>query len=158
MIFSHIDYCITTWSLTGNTILKPIEMLFKKSIKILDQKPLSFHQCNILGKYNMLNFDNFIKFKNSSLIYKVFHGLAPPSLSTYIKPRSDRGFCTRASFRGDIVIPHRKTTFGQTVLSIRGGHFWNSLPTNTRECPTYCTFKKHLKRLLKSCQLCPHFD
>ena len=133
-------------SLAGNTILKPIEMLFKQSIKILDQKPLSYHQCNILGKYNMLNFGNFIHFKNCCLIYKVFHGLAPPSLSTYIKPRSDRE------------ILHRKTTFGQTVLSIRGGHFWNSIPTNIRECPTYCTFKKHLKQFLKSSQLCHHFD
>ena len=158
MIFSHIDYCITTWSLAGNTILKPIEMLFKQSIKILDQKPLSYHQCNILGKYNMLNFGNFIHFKNCCLIYKVFHGLAPPSLSTFIKPRSDRGYCTRASFRGDLEIPLRKTTFGQTVLSIRGGHFWNSIPTNIRECPTYCTFKKHFKLFLKSSQLCHHFD
>lgn len=158
MIFSHIEYCITTWSLSGDTILKPIEMLFKKSIKIFDQKPLSFHQCNILKKYNMLNFENFIHFKNSCLIYKVLHGLAPPPLSTYIKPRTDRGSATRASSRGDLEIPHRKTTCGQTVLSVRGSHFWNSLPTNIRESPTYCTFKKHLKHFLKSSQSCPHFD
>uniref|UniRef100_A0A146QFL4 Reverse transcriptase-like protein n=1 Tax=Fundulus heteroclitus TaxID=8078 RepID=A0A146QFL4_FUNHE len=154
MIFSHIDYCITTYSLTGGTTLKPIEILFKKSLKIFDQKPLSFHQCNILEKYNMLKFENFIHFKNSSLIYKVLNGLAPPPLSTYIRP--GRRICTRASSRGDLEIPHRRTTFGQTVLSVRGGHFWNSLPTNIRECPTYCTFKKHLKQFLKSSQSCTH--
>jgi len=44
-------------------------MLLKKSIKILDQKPLSYHQCNILGKYNCINF------KNSCFIYKILHGL-----------------------------------------------------------------------------------
>jgi len=48
----------------------------------------------------MLNFKNFINFKNSCLIYKVLHGLAPAALSTHIKPRSDRGCCTR----GDIEI------------------------------------------------------
>jgi len=48
----------------------------------------------------MLNFENFINFKNSCLIYKVLHGLAPAALSTRIKPRSDRGCCTR----GDIEI------------------------------------------------------
>lgn len=38
MIFSHIGYCITTWSLTGVTILKPIERLYKRALKILDKK------------------------------------------------------------------------------------------------------------------------
>ncbi len=35
MIFSHIEYCFTNWSLTGKTILKPIESLYKKPWKLL---------------------------------------------------------------------------------------------------------------------------
>lgn len=32
MIFSHIDYCITSWSFSGATALKPIESLCKKQL------------------------------------------------------------------------------------------------------------------------------
>ncbi len=38
MIFSHLSYCITSWSVTGSTILKPVELLYKKALKILDKK------------------------------------------------------------------------------------------------------------------------
>lgn len=59
MIFSHIDYCLTSWSLAGATTLKPVESLYKKSLKVLDKKHFSYHHCNILSKYNLLSFENF---------------------------------------------------------------------------------------------------
>lgn len=31
MILSHLSHCITSWSMTGSTILKPLELLHKKS-------------------------------------------------------------------------------------------------------------------------------
>lgn len=78
MIFSHISYCITSWSLTGISILKPIERLYNRALKILDKKAFSYHHCKILTKYKLLSFENFIKFKNACLIYKTLHGIAPP--------------------------------------------------------------------------------
>ena len=49
MIFSHIEYCFTNWSLTNMTTLKPIEVL-KRAIKILDKKALE--------KHKLLSFEN----------------------------------------------------------------------------------------------------
>lgn len=40
MVMSHINYCLTTWSQTNTTALKPLETLYKQTIKILDKKPL----------------------------------------------------------------------------------------------------------------------
>lgn len=92
------------------------------------------------------------------MIYKTLHGLAPTPLSKYIKPKTVRGFNTRSSTRGDVEIPYRKTTFGQTVVSVRGGQFWNSLLINVRECPTYLSFRKPLKQFLKRNQSCDHLN
>ncbi|KAK0142318.1 putative RNA-directed DNA polymerase from transposon X-element [Merluccius polli] len=58
MIFSHITYCFTTWSQTNLTTLKPIESLYKQTLKTLDQKPNRYHHCHIVQKYNLLNFDS----------------------------------------------------------------------------------------------------
>ena len=88
MILSHIEYCITSWSLTTVTNLNLIESLYKKSLKVFDQKPNSFHVCNILNKYNLLNFENVINFKYVCFIYKALHGLAPPPVSTLFKPKT----------------------------------------------------------------------
>ncbi len=62
MIFSNISYCFTSWSQANVTTLKPIETLYKQTLKILDQKPISYHHCNIIIKYNLFNFDSFLHY------------------------------------------------------------------------------------------------
>ena len=83
MIFSHITYCYTTWSHTSETILKPLKSLFKRTLKTMDKKPQHYHYCNILSKYNILDFDSQI-FMDACLIFKVLNGLAPPPLRDFI--------------------------------------------------------------------------
>lgn len=157
MIFSHIEYCITNWSMTNTTTLKAKESLFKKALKVFDRKSLSFHHCLILQKYNILSFANFIKFKLACSIYKVLNGLAPPPLGEFIITKtSTSGRVTRASTRGDCVIPYRRTTFSQQVLSVKGSEIWNNIPAAIRDSNTFNTFKTNLKRWLKRNQICDH--
>ena len=127
----------------------------KQVLKVFDKKPRSFHHCAILEKHGMLNLENLIHFKNVCVIYKVLHGTAPPPLATYIRRlQTDR--TTRASVRGDCEIPLRQTVIGASVLSIKGGKFWNDLPVEIKECPTLSTFKQHLMKWLLSNQVCAH--
>ena len=156
MVFSHIDYCLTSWSLACTTALKPIESLYKKALKTLDKKPISFHICKILKKYNFFSFHNFKTFRFACFIYKSLNGLAPPPLNEFIKKKALGGMSTRACVRGDCDIPHRRTTYGRNVLSVVGGDIWNSLPSTIRECPTFSSFKGNLKHWLRSHQNCDH--
>lgn len=68
----------------------------------------------------VLSFDNFKNVKYACAVYKVLHGLAPPPLSEYIKLKANSGTTTRAATRGDCEVPYRRTSFGQTVLSVKG--------------------------------------
>lgn len=114
MIFSRLEYCLTSWSLACTT-RKPIEPLYNKALKVFDKKPLSSHHCNILAKHKLLSFNNLIDFEEACLVYKAFHGLAPPPLNKFIKQRADSSLsarATRASTRGDCDIRRRRTTFG----------------------------------------------
>ncbi len=71
MIFmdANISYCFTSWSQANVTTLKPIETLYKQTLKILDQKPISYHHCNIIIKYNLFNFDSFLHYLDACLIF-----------------------------------------------------------------------------------------
>ncbi len=40
MIILHLTYCLTSWSSSSN--LRPLESLYKQTMKILDKKPNSF--------------------------------------------------------------------------------------------------------------------
>lgn len=156
MIISHFDYCLTTWSLACPATLQTIESLYKKALKIFDKKSVSHHYCHVLKKHRLLGFHNMINLKMACQIYKVLHSLAPSPLKDFIKTKDSSQRTTRASTRGDLIIPHRYTTFGQTVLSVRGGNMWNSLPLTLRECPTYSLFKVQLKKWLWANQSCTH--
>ena len=156
MILSHIEYCFTNWSFAGTTVIKPIEQLFKKAIKVFDKKPNSYHHCVILEKYNLLNFDNFRKFKSACFVYKCLNDLAPPPLKEFIHRKRDSGHGTRSVHRGDCEVYGRKTTFSQNVLSIKGCQYWNELPVTLREIPTFTAFKGQLKQWLKNNQSCDH--
>ena len=60
MIFSHISYCITSWSQNGKTTLAPLQTLCKQTLKVLDKKPLRYHHCNIIQRHNLMTFESFV--------------------------------------------------------------------------------------------------
>lgn len=72
-----------------------------------------------------MNFDNLVHFKYACFIYKGLHRLAPPPLNDFIKLKSGSGIGSRAVSRGDCEVPHRHSTFGQTVLSVKGSKYGN---------------------------------
>lgn len=156
MIFSHITYCLTSWSQADQTTLKPLQSLYKQTLKVLDRKPRRYHHCNILSKYNLLSWENLIKFTNICLAYKILHGLAPPPLCDFLSVRSNNNHNTRATSRGDCVIPFRKTAFGKSAFSYKTSNEWNTIPTSIREINSYDLFRVQLKCWLLSNQSCQH--
>jgi len=88
-------------------------------------------------------------------MFKVVHELAPPPL------RGCLVFCgsaskTRASTRGDLVPPLRKSSFGQSAYSVKVVGKRNSIPTNIRNSGSFAVFKASLNIYLKSAQECRH--
>lgn len=77
MIFSHLNYCFTSWSQASQSAKRPLETLYKQAIKIMDKKPRHYHHCAILKKHSLLNWNSIHKFLNLNLIYKDTHYLAP---------------------------------------------------------------------------------
>lgn len=89
-----------------------------------NNRRITFHNCNILIKYNLLSFENFNIFKYAYFIYKkVLYGLAPPSMSDILKRRSHSGVRTRAS-SVDCEVLHRRSACGQNALSVKGRKIW----------------------------------
>ncbi len=121
LILSHIDYCFTNWAFASTSVLKPIEQLYYRAIKILDRKPNSYHHCKVLEKHNFLDFENLKVFKNVCFIYKCLHETAPAPVKEIIHKKRTTGPGARSGTRGDLEIVRRRTTFGQNVLSIKGG-------------------------------------
>jgi len=72
MIFAHLVYCLTSWSLTCTATLNHIESLNKRALKVFDKKPQTHPFCHILTKHTFFkSFNNLISLKEASIIYKV---------------------------------------------------------------------------------------
>ncbi len=54
---------------------------------------------------------------------------------------------TRAASSGNCKVLFCKTSFAQTVLSVRGVQFWNSLPDYLKSAANYNHFFKKLRNL-----------
>ena len=155
MIFSHISYCITSWSQTGKTTLAPLQTLCKQTLKVLDKKPLRYHNCKIDIISWPLKVLCFL-LMYVCLVYKIMHDLAVPPFNEFVSLRSDNGRRTRTFNRGECVAQHRSTEFGMSVFSVRATKSWNSVPSEIREWNTFVGFKCKMKSWLKLTQACTH--
>ncbi len=154
MIIPHITYCMTTWTQTCRSFLKPVESIYKQTLKVLDKIPNSFHHCSILTKFSILSWEHLIQFSDLVLIFKILNGFAPPVFKDYIHQIT--GYA-RAGIRGDCNVPLRRTTFGQLSFAFRGTHEWNRLPvvlTELKHLTGHCGFSKKLKIWLLTHQNC----
>lgn len=154
MILSHMKYCLTSWTQTSGITLQSLERLYKQALKILDKRSNSYHHCKILSKFGFLSWENMIKFADILLVYKILHGMAPPPHNEFIKQNFNSS--TRATTRGDCIIPHRRSAFGQSVFSYRAVHTWNTIPIELRNITSLASFSKMIKGWLLDNQICLH--
>ncbi len=128
MIISHITYCLTTWSQASITTLKPLESLYKQSLKTLDKKSVQFHHCSILKKYYLLSWDNLIKYVHICLLFKTMNSLFSP-LKQFVNIRTTGHRSTRGGERGDC-IPFKRSNFSQSVFCFQSKLQGNGTPSH----------------------------
>ena len=157
MIISHLTYCITCWGQAGETAIKPLESLYKQTLKALDRKSMQFHHCRILQKHHLLSFENVKLFSNLCLSFRILNGLAPPPLRQFVHFRSEQSIkSTRISSTRDCSVPFRRSSFGQSAFTVKATTQWNALPDSIKNCDSIGSFKNKLKNHLLDTQLCNH--
>lgn len=158
MIVPHFRYCMTSWSQAPKTARKPLESLYKSSLKIHDKKSRRFHHCHILVKYQFLSFENLIIHTNLCLMYKILYDNAAPPLKEFISLGSETTARATRSMRGECRIPKRRTAFGNSAFSCMATRQWNMLPTELKKKKSTNSymFIRQAKKWLLSNQICPH--
>lgn len=157
MIFSHLSYCITSWSQTSTSVLQPVISLYKQTIKVFDRKPMRWHHCNVIQKHGLFTFENFINFSILKLVFKCLNShVSPPFSNLLLRRQASLRPNTRAAVSGNCVTPAFKSQFGRSSFSYHGSQLWNSLPTDLKLQSDLKTFTRGLKKWLKSGQNCAH--
>ncbi len=92
MIIPHFTYCMTTWTQTCWSFLKPVEIIYKQTLKVLGKKNC-FHHCSILTKFSILSWEHLIQFADLVPIFKILNGFTPPVFKDYIDQIPGRYTC-----------------------------------------------------------------
>ena len=88
-------------------------------------------------------------FHVSGFMYKVCGGqiLASKLLLLFEEVENIRSRDTRSSQRGDLVVMHCRTQYGERAIQIYGSRIWNLLPVDLRKCNTFETFCRNYWKL-----------
>ena len=128
-----IDYASTCWDLASQNCLKPLERLYKRSLKTILLQSSSL----IPGDYknlNILPLDLKCRFNKGVLMFKIMNHLSPTYLSEKFQTSIIRKKCS-------IYIPRPRTDLFMSSLSYSGAKLWNELPTLLREKNSLQSFK-----------------
>ncbi len=105
--------------------------------------------------YNLLSWDNLIKYVHICLLFKTMNSLISP-LKQFVNIRTTAHRSTRGGERGDCIIPFKRSNFSQSVFSVKAAREWNSIPSTIRRLHTFGSFQSHLKKWLLTTQHCQH--
>ena len=135
LIYPYLLYCNTVWGGTSRSLLRSLELLQKKAIRIVTNSdylahssPL-FHACKILKL-------NDIYLYNVAVSMFSRNQLSP-------LPTAQHYYDTRA--RGAVRAGFRRLTSTQRSLSFMGPTVWNGLPFHIRNAATLNEFKSKLR-------------
>ena len=78
-------------------------------------------------------------------VYKTINGLNPPTMSNLFK-QQDQTRNLRSQNKCCITRPVTKTVLGDNNMSVRGYHYWTELSADIKNCTTFASFKRNIKR------------
>ena len=127
------DYASTVWDKASKKCLKPLESMYRRSIKLILLKSSS-----VLDKdyktLNILPLHLRCKFNKAVFLYKIVNGLAPSYLSEKLHTVRVRG-------KDRIILPRPRTDLYMTSLTYSGGGLWNDIPDYIKLKLTLASFK-----------------
>ena len=113
-------------------------------MKVPDKKRIRYNHCQILSKYTILSFVHCFSILFVKLVFKCLNNTAPQTLCKTINwLQTGARSTTCATLKGNCSIPFCKTSFAQTVFSVKGAQLWNSVPDHLKCIPIWNLQKKH---------------
>ena len=146
-IKSHIEYCCNVFCLCTETIIKPITILLKKTIRIICNKPPGFHANTLFKQEGILPVPELISLNIFKFMHSYKQKLSPSTFNdTWNTNQAVSGYNTRGAnnihqeaFELHQFKKHPLFNFPKK---------WNDLPINLKNiiCPN--AFKKEVKKYL----------
>ena len=69
LIYSYLQYCVSTWGLASTTALDPLVRIHKRIIRIITNSPFLSHTNPLFQKLNFLKLKDIVKFEIAKTMF-----------------------------------------------------------------------------------------
>ena len=143
MVQSRLDYCNSLLYGISAFNINKLQRVQNLAAKIALNDWHSPSQ-ELLSQLHWLPVHSRIKFKISSLTFKLLAENQPANLRSLITPYVPQRLL-RSSDKSLLVQPPTRTSIGQRAFSVSAPYVWNSIPLPIRLSPSMASFKRNLK-------------
>lgn len=130
-IYSHINYCISSWGLTYDIHLTPLKRIQNQAIRIITFSSFNSHVTYLYQHLDLLPLDQLILYN----LGITAHRLVTDKSVLFIIGRTDltNHNITRFASQHNFLLPKVRTNYGKQTVGFAAIKFWNNLPINTKK-------------------------
>jgi len=145
LFLPYLNYCCEIWGNTLKTNLRPIELLQRKSLRLISN--VSRYECTtpLFARFNLLKFKDLVKWKTATVMQKVFLGQMPKKIQQYFTIKKTK--YPRRQLNKFTLNLHR-TRLKSLSLAVIGVKTWNDIDFSSTTLNSNALFKLKLKQLL----------
>ena len=146
LVYSKLQYCITSWGGCSETRLSPLLKLQKRALRSICKVPFGTPTHPLFVNLKMLKLKDVYKLKVCTLVKQVNDNNLCGDLNL-TNLDSIHNYNTRIRHNANFYLHPVKTNLGKNAFSYIGPKFWQSVPNHIKPLPIQ-SFKYKLKKHL----------
>ena len=148
MFLPYLSYCSEVWGNTYITNVKPISILRKKVVRLINNAGFNDHTNELFFECKIIKFLDLVKYKTSIVMYKARNKLLPINIQDLFDNKEKLAYNLRGGNK--FLTKHARIKTKSMCVSVIGVKIWNSLESSIVSAKSLCHFKKLYKKFIFS--------
>ena len=144
LIYSHLQYCISSWGLAHANAHSPLEKLHKRIIRNITNSSYLEHTTPLFFKLNLLKIHDICNLEIAKNMFQIKNKMTLHDSQIFCLATQMHEHHTRLSSKNNYFIPRKRTDFGKKSFSFVGPKVWQNVP-NELKVLNFSQFKRKLK-------------
>ena len=149
-VYPYLKYGITAWGNQTKSILRKLQIIQNKIIRIMDFKILKdcVKMISMYKSMKILQIQDIYELEMAKFMHSFHHKRLPSVFDNYFKYLSlQHHYITRSTSNKNLYLQRMKTHRGLTSFSYNGIKIWNKIPINIKLLSKY-SFNRRIKLML----------
>lgn len=142
LILPYFSNCVEIWGNTYITNIKPLYILQKRAVRIINKVEAREHKNKLYIKSGLDKLKDIVELQTLLVMFKVKGRTMPDNIQNLFAFSSENKDHGR---KFDFKHPFARTTLKQMCISVCGVKLWNSLTIDLKACININQFKRMYK-------------